>query len=88
MSTTEPDASVGWIDLCINVPKPENSVYSYCDDRFDQFTEKTTCKLDLCRICCVSSDTIHNTKSTDKNLDECFKKCGKTFVLNPSREAN
>ena len=73
-------------DLCINVPKPNYSIYAYCDDTFSEFKKKILCKLDTCRVCCVTSDQIWNVTGQLDELNICFHQCSITFDENPSRE--
>ncbi len=47
-------AKLKWRDLCINVAKPEFSVYAYCDDAFKGIINISKCKLDSCRLSIVS----------------------------------
>ena len=76
-----------WMDICINIPKPEYSIYAYCDDNFEGYMKTTTCKLDTCRVCCVTSDQMTYKKDSIPNLENCFQKCAETFIMDPNRDA-
>jgi hypothetical protein len=75
-----------WKDICINVSKPQFSIYAYCEDKFRGHNSIMNCKLDTCRVCCVTHDQVTTREYSIENLEKCFKKCAKTFVVNPTRE--
>ena len=87
LSIKQKSSSEGWMNLCINVPKPQASIYAYCDDHFEGYSNQINCKLDTCRVCCVTADQVFKTKNDMKRLESCFQKCGKTFIENPNRES-
>jgi len=72
-------AESNYYDLCINVGNPSSSVYTYCDESFEVERERATCKIDACRLCCVTSDQIGKINVGIGVLDQCFSKCGQTF---------
>jgi hypothetical protein len=61
--------------LCIEPVNPEKSLYSHCDSHFGNFVQKQNCKVDACRICCISIDPIFHASQSDENLKNCWKKC-------------
>lgn len=73
-------------NICINVEKPQYSIYSYCDDHFREFQKTTLCKLDTCRVCCVTTDQVTKQPYSLDSLQKCFKLCAETFVVNPPNE--
>ena len=76
------------MNICISTPKPENSIYAYCDNNFKGFMETVLCKLDTCRVCCVTSDQMTRKKDSNQNLESCFQKCAEKFVVDPEKEIN
>ena len=74
-----------WMNTCINVAKPQFSIYSYCDNQFEGYMNITTCKLDTCRVCCVTADQITRKKDSMENLQMCFQSCATRFLLSPSK---
>jgi len=79
-------AKLDWKKLCINVSKPNFSVYAYCDDNFRGEFAQSVCKLDTCRLCCATTDVAKHTNITTRNLYKCFSLCAKKFVYNPKSE--
>lgn len=73
------EASNTYFDLCIKVENPKTSIYSYCDDNFVKSNEKTICKVDTCRLCCVTSDQMNNMNIGIVLLNKCFEKCAQTW---------
>ena len=76
-------AKLKWRDLCINVAKPEFSVYAYCDDAFKGIINSSKCKLDSCRLCCVTTDEVRSTDLGLNTLNKCFEACAETFIPKP-----
>ena len=85
MTNNGVEAANTYFDLCINVQNPKTSIYSYCDDNFVKKREKNICKVDTCRLCCVTSDQMNNMNMGLGLLNQCFEKCAKTWKL--GREA-
>lgn len=81
--TKGPSADHKWKTLCINVAKPAFSIYAYCDDTFEGIVNISRCKLDTCRLCCVSTDEVRNTDLAINSLDKCFEACSTTFIPAP-----
>ena len=76
-------ANLKWKDLCINVAKPEYSIYAYCDDTFSGVINVSKCKLDTCRLCCVTTDEVRSTDIALDSLNKCFEACAYTFIPQP-----
>ena len=72
-----------WENFWINVAHPETSVYKYCEDTFRGIVNISDCKVDSCRLCCVTTDEVKNTNLGISTLNQCFQKCAETFVPIP-----
>jgi len=70
-----------WENVCLNVDIPNYSIYEYCDAHFKNLSESQRCKVDTCRLCCISVDEIKHTNLSNKGLNSCFKNCSKKFQL-------
>ena len=85
LTKAQPEFNRGAINnyekLCIKVENPKTSIYSYCDENFSKNEDKQICKLDSCRLCCVTSDKIQNINLGIGILNKCFKKCAKTWKI-------
>jgi len=88
MGKKSASSSLNWMQICINVEKPEYSFYGYCDDNFIEMDENIKCKLDSCRVCCVTSDQFMKSDENTKNLENCFQKCVETFFPKTSKGNN
>jgi hypothetical protein len=75
------EAQNNYFDLCIRVENPKTSIYSYCDENFISKEEKTRCKVDTCRVCCVTSDRMKKMNLGMGMLNKCFEKCAQTWRL-------
>ena len=67
--------------LCIQPQNPENSLYSHCENSFKNVIKRQNCKIDACRICCVSIDPIYHADQPEDNLQNCWRKCSKSIKL-------
>lgn len=73
------DKSKSW-NSCIESVHPDNSVYNYCDKEFpDDFYKKSSCKTDMCNLCCVSFENKSKLLMTDVSIQSCYEQCVKTF---------
>jgi len=79
-------SEINWKNLCISVTHPNNSIYAYCENNFKEMTKISECKVDTCRLCCVSTDEIKFTNVAPSSLNECFQKCAETFIPVPDFE--
>ena len=76
-------ADLKWKSLCINVARPEYSIYAYCENTFKGIVKVSSCKLDSCRLCCVTTDEVRNTDIALNSLNKCFEACASTFIPIP-----
>lgn len=61
---------------CIEPQNQDNSVYPYCDKIFAKdFFQKSRCKVDMCKLCCISFDPLGKTNMANSSLNNCYKKC-------------
>ena len=73
------EAKNRYFDLCIRVENPKTSIYSYCDSNFTKNEDKITCKIDTCRLCCVTTDQMEKMNLGLGLLNNCFERCAKTW---------
>ncbi len=64
--------------LCIEPQNPEHTLYNHCDINFKNPIRRQNCKIDSCRICCVSIDPIYHADQSEENLKNCWKNCSKS----------
>jgi len=57
---------------CIDVDHPNYSIYGYCDDNFKNTMDASKCKIDSCRLCCVTLDEMKHTNMSMKSLKKMF----------------
>ena len=67
-------------NLCIEPKNPDVSLYSHCDDNFEGLIQKQNCKIDACRICCISIDPIYHANQSEESLNDCWKKCSTSKI--------
>lgn len=75
------EAINNYYDLCIKVENPKTSIYSYCDANFIKPEEKIICKVDTCRLCCVTSDQMKKMNIGIGLLNKCFQQCALTWRI-------
>jgi len=85
-NSTNKKSGSTWKDLCINIARPNFSIYAYCDDHFSGEVAKSTCKLDTCRLCCVTTDEVRHKNLKIRNLFKCFQECGKKYTYRQKSE--
>lgn len=76
-STIAVDTTDEYKNVCIASPDPKNNVYDYCEQKMNQFSQKSkeACKLDMCNLCCVTMDAMKKKNYSFDNLKKCFKEC-------------
>ncbi len=60
-------------------PKPQLSIYAYCDQHFSFPPALMRCKVDFCRLCCVLDTTMHNNRVGDEVVRRCESECEGAF---------
>ena len=75
-STRVNGKSKNWLDFCINVKSDTPSIYDYCSEKFPTMKyELGKCKLDACKMCCVSFDAWQPGTKGFSNTNSCFISC-------------
>lgn len=72
------DENASW-KQCLTTPRPQKSVYEYCEKVFSTKKEQKHCKLDACNLCCVLSQEFDRLEVNEDVLNKCQIACLETF---------
>ncbi len=67
---------------CIEPQTQDDTIYPYCEKLFEKdYFQKSRCKIDMCKLCCISFDSVGKTNLAKSALNKCYKGCIESKII-------